>query len=253
MGNGMMLRPVALLLILGALAGSAAAEDRRRLGDDEAAAFRGVGRLNVAGRRFCTAALISDRLAVTAAHCLYHPRTHRPVPLAELRFVAGQMRDEFAALRRVVRAAVPADFVFDGEPSFDSLRRDIALVELDAAVTPDQAVPFAPGAAPGPEAQIEIVSYGRDRAQAPSIQDACRIGALIGEVAALDCGVNLGGSGAPVFAEAKAQRFLWAVVSSTGTLAAGGEVTLAVRVAPELAALEAALAGALPEPAPAEP
>jgi hypothetical protein len=249
-----MQRLVALLLILGALAGPAAvADDRRRLGDDEAAAFRGVGRLNVAGRRFCTAALVSDRLAVTAAHCLYHPRTHRPVPLAELRFVAGQLRDEFAALRRVVRAAVPADFVFDGEPSFDSVRRDIALLELDAAVTPEEAPAFPPGEAPGPDALIEIVSYGRDRAQAPSIQDACRIGALIGEVAALDCGVNLGGSGAPVFAEAKAQRFLWAVVSSTGTLAAGGEVTLAVRVAPELAALEAALAEALPTPAAAEP
>jgi hypothetical protein len=73
---------------------------------------------------------------------------------------------------------------------------------------------------------------------------------VVGQVAALDCGVNLGASGAPVFALGKTGREVWAVVSSTGTLVAGGVLTLAVRVAPELAALEAALEPQVPPRAP---
>jgi hypothetical protein len=97
---------------------------------------------------------------------------------------------------------------------------------------------------------IEIVSYVRGRSRVASLQDGCRIDAAVGQVAALDCGVNLGASGAPVFAIGKTGRVLWAVVSSTGSLVAGGEVTLAVRVAPELAALEAALEPQVPPRAP---
>lgn len=251
-----MARILALALLLLSLPVAGPADDgraRRILTDDEAVVFRGVGRLNVAGRRFCSAALVSERLVVTAAHCLYHPRTLRPVPLSELRFVAGLRRDEYAAQRGVVRVAVPPDFVFDGEPSYEHLRRDIALLELDAAVSEAEASSFRPGAMPDGDAVIEIVSYARDRAQAASIQDGCRIVARMAEVAALDCGVNLGASGAPVFSLGKTGRRLWGVVSSTGALVEGGEVTLAVRAAPELPALEAALGPEVPAADPGAP
>ena len=255
-----MRRILLLALCLTALPLATPADDgrvRRMLGEAEAADFRGVGRLNVAGRRFCTAALVSDRLAVTAAHCLYHPHTLRPVPLSELRFVAGLRREKYAALRGVARAAVSPDFVYDGKPSFDNLRRDVALLELDAAIPEAEALSFRPGPMPEEGTVSEIVSYARDRAQAASIQDGCRVVARMEMVVALDCGVNLGASGAPVLAVGRTGRELWAVVSSTGAMVSGDEVTLAVLVASELVALELALdrevpvsVGAMPAPDP---
>ena len=164
--------------------------------------------------------------------------------------MAGQNGDAMAALRRVTRVAVPPDFLYDGNPSFDHLRRDIALVELDAPIPPDEAPSYDIGGLPPTDGVIEIVSYVRGRARVASLQDGCRIDAVVWQVAALDCGVNVGASGAPVFGISKTGRELWGVVSSTGTLVEGGEVTLAVRVAPELAALQAALEPQVPSRAP---
>ena len=73
------------------------------LGPEEAAAYRGVGRLNIAGTRFCTATLIAPAVVLTAAHCLFHPRTGARVPAAgaPLRRRAPARRG--AAVRRAVQ------------------------------------------------------------------------------------------------------------------------------------------------------
>ena len=130
-----------------ALAGAAAAEapERRLLEADEAVAFRGVGRLNVAGTRFCTATLISETVIVTAAHCLYHPRSRERVPLGEFRFVAGLRIGETAAVRRVVRAVTHPDFAFEGLASPEGVAADLALLELARPVPAEDAAAFATG------------------------------------------------------------------------------------------------------------
>jgi hypothetical protein len=63
-----------------------------------------------------------------------------------------------------------------------------------------------------------------------------------GAVAALDCAVNYGASGAPVLQGEGEDARLVAVVSAKGrVLATGGDVTLAVRVDPALDVLREAL------------
>jgi protease YdgD len=232
-----------LALLLLPPAAAAQAPERRMLEAEEAVAFRGVGRLNVAGRRFCTATLIAPSIVVTAAHCLYHPRTHERVPTSELRFVAGLRLGETAAVRRPARAVTHPDFAFEGLADFGGVRTDLALIELDEPVPAETAPPFATDAlAPG-GAPLAIVSYARDRAQAPSIEAPCGLISTFGGVAALDCAVNYGASGAPVLqGEGDATRLVGVVSAMGRVLATDGDVTLSVLVGPEIEALLQALA-----------
>ncbi len=222
------------------LAGAAAAQERRMLDADEAVPFRGVGRLNVAGARFCTATLVAPDEALTAAHCLFHPRTRAPVPASELRFVAGLRLGETAAVRRVAEAAVHPDFRFDGAADLAGVQADLALLRLARPVPADAATPIGPGGFAPDGGPLTIVSYARDRAQAPSIEAPCGVVATFGAGAALDCTVNFGASGAPVLQGEGAGVHLVGVVSAMG-LADGRDVTLVALAEPALARLRALL------------
>jgi len=238
------------LIAAATAAAPATAHGRRMLTDTEAVAWRGVGRVNVAGRRFCTGTLISARLVATAAHCLYNPRTRERVPVHEIRFVAGLMRGANAGWRRVTAATVPLGYRYTGAAGAGSITADVALLALDAPIPVADAAPLPAGAWPRVGA-LTIVSYARDRAHAPSIERDCAVIGRTRPLTALDCGVTFGASGAPVVAIGPdGARRLVAVVSAQGG-ARGGEAAargdgraLVVDLAPHLGALLAQLGGA---------
>ncbi len=236
---------VAVLLLVALLvsAGAARAEgpERRPLDDLEAVGFRGVGRLNIAGRRFCTATLISDRQVLTAAHCLYNPATGRRVVPHEFRFVAGQRRDTSIAIRAVVRTAVLPGFRFGERVEWTALRHDLGLLELEAPVPGVSALPLHPGAVRG-TGRVAIVSYARDRPWIASIQEVCPVRSAVGGVAILGCAVTFGASGAPVVAYEDGRLRLVAVVSAMGRDLLGANIALSVVAAPRMQALREALA-----------
>ncbi len=235
----------ALLALAASAAGAQEApverDGRRLLDAGEAAAFGGIGRLNVAGTRFCTAAMVSDREILTAAHCLFHPRTLARVPLSEFRFVPGQRMERNLGVRRVVRAAFPPEFVAQATPRARDLEADMALIELDAPV-PEAATPFAVGTLAARDELLTIVSYARDRAQAPSISENCPPMGAIDGLLVLDCAVERGVSGAPVLAGEGAAVRIVAVVAGMGALPDGSEITLTALVGPRIDALRADLA-----------
>ncbi len=233
------MRPDAFLVCL-ALAGAAAAEaptPQRMVTEAESPAYAAVGRLNVAGNRHCTATLIDASHVLTAAHCLYNPRTGRRAEPADLRFVAGQRRDVYAALRGVSAIATPPDYVYDPRPSLDVIGADLALLALDAPVT--EAAPIPAGDWIG-ATSVSIVGYGRDRSQIASIREGCTHLGRQGEVAVLDCTVTFGVSGAPVLEAHPDGLRVVAVVSAMGESSAG-PVALVAPTAARLDALRSVL------------
>ncbi len=226
--------------------GASAADTRRLMTTEEAPAWLGVGRVNSAGARFCTGALIRDGIVATAAHCLFNPRTTARTPLSEIKFVAGLMRGGHAGFRRISAAAIPPDYRFTGTADARHIGADVALLALDRPIEAAQAFQTRRWGAAAP---LTIVSYARDRPHAQSIDDACGVIGRTGTITALDCVVNFGASGAPVFARRPdGSATLVAVVSAqsggSGERSVGGRRALVVDVAPYLGPLMEQLLGA---------
>lgn len=198
------------------VAALAEAPERRMLDAGEAAGFTGVGRLNIAGSRFCTATLVAPDVIVTAAHCFFHPRTGARVADRELRFVAGYRVRDRAALRRVTRSVIDPAYTFEARATYAGVGNDLAVARLDAPV-PDTVPPF-PVAGLGPAGPLAIVSYGEDRPHAPSIEEPCAIVDRGEPVLALDCAVTYGASGSPLFQGEGGDRRIVGVVSAMGGL-----------------------------------
>lgn len=76
---------------------------------------------------------------------------------------------------------------------------DLGLIKLSQPILLPSISPAATGSFPQGGDRVEIVSYARDRSEAASMQDACSVLGTEGRIAVLDCPVDFGASGAPVF------------------------------------------------------
>ncbi|MEM8754906.1 MAG: trypsin-like serine protease [Pseudomonadota bacterium] len=201
---------VAAIALVGA---SAAADGRRMIAAHEQNEWRAVGRLNL-GDAFCTGALVAPDLVATAAHCLFAPRTGVARRADRIHFVAGYRLRRHSGHRRASALTVHPEYSHARRLDAQAVGSDLALVRLAAPF--DDVPPFslAPGLSPGDE--VAIVSYGRDRPEAPSIQSPCRATARFGAIAVLACDVTHGVSGAPVFRRVDGEWRIVAVVSSMG-------------------------------------
>lgn len=217
----------------------ASAGTRTLLDAEDQARFAAVGRLNVAGQGHCTGTLIAPDLVVTAAHCLIL-RTGAVIRARRLHFLPGWRMGAFAAHLRGTALAMPPDYA--AAPRYAD---DIALVR----VRPAGGSPPAPAPLPVSEDRVRAglavaaLSYGRDRAEALSMQADCRIGARRGPLLWTNCEAVPGVSGAPLLRRGPQGAELVGVLvagGDEGPLAASSE-TLAVHAASHLPALRARL------------
>ena len=160
---------------------AAAAQERRRSGGCSRPRRRrrsaASGGSTSPARRFCTATLIAPDVIVTAAHCLFHPRTGARVPRlrAALRRRAPASASAAACAGWRGRSSTP-DFAFEARRDLDGVRRrprarssSTGRCRTRRAAVRDRRLR---GRRPGRSRSSPTRS---DRAQAPSIEAPCGI------------------------------------------------------------------------------
>lgn len=167
-----------------------AAHAEARLLDREAPLA--VGRLNLAGQGHCSATLIAPDFVLTAAHCLENRLTGVVRRAERLVFLPGYALGEAAAISRGAAHARPND------RAPDRVATDIAVLRLAEPVDEAPPLPLAEIEAIDLPIDVEIISYGRDRPEAPSRQTGCSVTRLAGPLLLTDCEATPGVSGAPV-------------------------------------------------------
>jgi V8-like Glu-specific endopeptidase len=203
--------------------------------------FEAVGRIEFAGRTFCTGSLIAEDLVLTAAHCLYDDDGSR-YPAAEIRFLAGWRNGRATAIRGVLRALPHPDYATEPDKG-RRIAHDLALLKLDQPVTNGGVHPFAIEAKPAKGAAVGVVSYAWDRAQVPSLQDLCRVLARQSGVLVLSCDIDFGSSGSPVFVVEDGVPHIVSVISAKAE-ADGRKVALGTDLQDPLTELKELMAAA---------
>ncbi len=203
-----------LLAVAAALIACGAAADDRRPVTPEERVWRAVGRINQGNGAFCTGALIAPDLVVTAAHCLYHPRTGKRLRPESVHFVAGWAKGEAVAHR--LGAAIAQSPVFDpgAAPTPAVMSTDIALVRLRSPIPGDLVTPLPVAPSQSGERDALVVSYARDRAHLASVE-RCRAAfpTRPSRPALAGCASVEGASGAPLLVKVGDHYAVAAVVS----------------------------------------
>ena len=230
-----------LCAMLGAAAHAQAVHLQRLDIGDTARPWQAVGRLDLAGRGFCTGTLVARDLVVTAAHCLYDRETGARLDPARIAFRAGLRDGRAIADRIVARAVAHPDYAYHAGATARRVRNDVALLKLDRPVDTPHLRLFATGDHPRMGETIGLVSYARGRSEAPSLQNACAVLARQQGMLVMSCDVDFGSSGAPVFSFAGGQPRMVSVISAMAEVE-GRKVSLGTPLTGPLRVLRRALA-----------
>jgi len=203
---------------------------------DDTRGWEAVGRLNFSDEGFCTAALITSDVVLTAAHCLFDQATGARINPEDIEFQAGLRFGRADAYRGIRRIVIHPGYNFEDANRLGRVGSDLALLELDQPVRYGHVRPFRTQLRIEAGETVQVVSYAKDRADAPSRESDCTVLTRDDEILVLSCEVDFGSSGAPVFAVYGDEVRIVSVISAKARWE-GQNVSLAAVMEGELEAL----------------
>jgi protease YdgD len=188
------------------LPGVGAHDPRGRL-DPDGVPWRAVGKLQAASTNFrvlCTGTLVGPSTVLTAAHCVYNPRTQRNFLPGSLHFLIGYDGGLYAEHAVGVKVAIGVGYAPDRP--IETIGSDWALVSLDTKLpSADRVLPIISDT-PEVGSTVMLGGYQQDHPLVLMADTECRIvGHLVDASGRLllrhNCAGTRGVSGAPLLIE----------------------------------------------------